>query len=66
MEKINKKENKNYQFIIKFNRITLTNICNKLNLNRSSVSQGSAKIEDYQRVKEEIESELAKLYIKGE
>ena len=59
-----KKENKDYKFIIKFNKINLSKICNKLNLARISIYQGSAKEEDFKRVREEIESELAKLYIK--
>lgn len=64
MEKVCKKENKNYIYIRNFNKIKLSEICKKLKLSRSSVSQGSAKIEDFQKVKEEIESEIAKLYIK--
>lgn len=64
MEKVCKKENKNYIYIRNFNKIKLSEICKKLKLSRSSVSQGSARIEDFQKVKEEIESEIAKLYIK--
>ena len=64
MKKLHKKENKDYQFIINFNRIKLSDICKKLNINRSSLYQAHIKIEDFRRVREEIESELAKLYIK--
>lgn len=64
LSKNSKKENKNYIYIRNFNKIKLSEICKKLKLSRSSVSQGSARIEDFQKVKEEIESEIAKLYIK--
>lgn len=63
---LSKKESKQYKFIINFNKIKLSTICKKLNLSRGSLYQGTLKIEDYQAIKEEIESELAKLYIKEE
>lgn len=63
---LNKKESKDYKFIINFNRIKLSTICKKLNLNRSSLYQGSLKVEDFKAIREEIESELAKLYLKDE
>ena len=64
MKKIDKKNNRDVNFVLKFNKIRLTGICEKLKLSRSSINAGSGRIEDYKKVREEIESELAKLYIK--
>lgn len=52
------------EYIRNFNKITLTNICEKLNVQRTNIVSGKAKKEDIKKVKEEIESEIAKLYIK--
>ena len=58
-----KNENKDYKFIQKFNKITLTYICKKLGLNRSIVSSGKASDEVYALIKQNIllEIENAKL-----
>ncbi len=66
MKNLHKKDDSNYQYIIKFNKINLSAICRKLNINRVNIYKADAKLEDFKRVKEEIESELAKLYIKEE
>lgn len=64
MKKINKKDDRNVKFVLGFCKINLTKICNKLKLSRTSINGGTGKLEDYIKVREEIESELAKLYIK--
>lgn len=64
MKKLNKENNKNVKFVLRFNKIRLTGICKKLNLSRTSINGGHGRLEDYEKVREEIESELAKLYIK--
>lgn len=64
MRKLNKQDNKNVKFVLKFNKIKLSRLCEKLNLPRTSINSGKGKIEDYEKLKEEIESEIAKLYIK--
>lgn len=64
MKKIDKENDKNVKFVLRFNKIRLTGICEKLKISRTSINCGHGKLEDYARVREEIESELAKLYIK--
>lgn len=54
----------NLEFIRNFNKITLTAICKKLNLQRTNIVMGKAPEEKIKLVREEIESELAKLYLK--
>ena len=66
MRKINKKENEDYNFVLKFNKIRLTKICNKLNLSRTSINSGNSTLENYHKVRREIERELAKLYLRDE
>jgi hypothetical protein len=57
--------NENFKYMKKFLNINLTNICKKLNLNRTSISAGNGTDEQYKLIKEEIESSIAKLYLKG-
>lgn len=63
MKKINKKENEDVQFVLKFNKIRLTGICERLHLSRTCINSGNGKIEDYHKVRREIEKEYAKLYL---
>ena len=56
---------KNLDYIKKFTKITITGICKKLSINRQNVLNGKTTSKNIKNVKEEIESELAKLYIKG-
>ena len=53
-------------FIKNFSKITLTGICKKLKVNRGNVIAGTTKKQNLKKVREEIESEVAKLYIKEE
>lgn len=59
---MNRKE-KNHQFIRNFSKITITGICKKLNIERQNIILGTASEEKIERVKEEIQKEIAKLYL---
>ena len=54
---------KELKFIKGFSKISISGICKKVNVNRSNLLNGTAG--DYREkiVKEEIERELAKLYL---
>lgn len=54
------------QYIKNFSEITVNKICQKLGFPVSNILTGKASQERMIAVKEEIESELAKLYIKGD
>lgn len=64
MKKLNKKENEDVKFVLKFNKIRLSKLCERLNLSRSSINAGNGRIEDYHKVRKEIENEIARLYLK--
>lgn len=51
------------EFINKFSKIKVASICQKLKINRSNVYNGRTTDENLKRVRCEIESEIAKLYI---
>lgn len=54
-------------YIRRFSKISIRGICNKKNIQRTNLIQGKGKYEENARiVREEIESEIAKLYIKNE
>lgn len=52
----------NYNFIKKFASIKVTSICKKLNINRQNVLNGRASDSKMQKVRDEIEKEIDKLY----
>lgn len=52
------------EYIRRFNRITTTKVCKKLKTQRTNVVSGRAPKDTIKKVREEIESEIAKLYIK--
>lgn len=52
------------EYVKKFTEIKVTNICNRLNIKMSNVSAGRTSKKNYERIKSEIESDIAKLYIK--
>ena len=57
--------NEDLVFIRGFNKISVTNICKKLKLPRTSIVTGrTLDIEKYKLVRKEIEKEIAKLYLK--
>lgn len=53
-------------YIKNFSKIRISAICRKLNIDRSNLLNGRTSEENLIKVKEEIESEIAKLYVKGE
>ena len=55
-------------YIRRFSKISIRGICNKKNIQRTNLIQGKGKYnkENAKIVREEIESEIAKLYIKNE
>lgn len=50
------------EFIKNFQKITITNICKKLNINRGNFYSNKVKPEDVTRIKEQIELEFNLLY----
>lgn len=54
-------------YIRRFSKISIKGICNKKNIQRTNLIQGKGKYKENAKiVREEIESEIAKLYIKNE
>lgn len=54
------------KFLKKFSKISVSKACEKTGIKISNLSTGKAKKEKIKEVREEIESEIAKLYIKEE
>lgn len=52
------------EYVKKFTNIKVTKICDKLNIKISNVSAGRTSQKNYDLIKEEIESQIAKLYLK--
>lgn len=52
------------EYIKKFSKITITGICKKVKINRVNLLTNRSTEKNAKIVREEIESELAKLYIK--
>lgn len=53
-------------FIKNFSKITITKVCKNANVDRANLVSGRIKDETkIKAVREEIENEIAKLYIKG-
>lgn len=57
-----KKDNKDFKFIRKFQKITIAEICRKLSIPRTAVSCGTTTEENLHKVRKEIEKELIKIY----
>ena len=53
----------NLEYIKKFSKINIAGICRKLNIDRGNLINGRLKENVNKLVRQEIESELAKLYI---
>ena len=53
-------------YIKNFSKIKISAICRKLNIDRSNLLHGKTSEENLIKVKEEIESQIAKLYYKGD
>lgn len=54
------------QFIKCFSKINITKVCKKLKIDRSNLLNGKTTKENIKKVRQELESEYAKLYIKGD
>lgn len=54
------------EYIKGFNKVQITKICKKLNIDYANLISGRSKKENVKKVKKEIESEIAKLYINKE
>lgn len=52
------------EYIKKFSKITISGICKKKKIDRANLLMNRASKEKMKIVREEIESELAKLYLK--
>lgn len=52
------------EFVQQFSKISVAKICRNLYIDKSNVSAGRTRKENYDKIKEEIENEIAKLYIK--
>lgn len=52
------------EYIKSFSKISITSACKKLNIDRGNLLNGRLKKDKVKQVREELESEVAKLYIK--
>lgn len=52
------------EFIKKFSAISVAGVCRKLNVNRPNLLNGKLRDNINKQVRQEIESEIAKLYLK--
>lgn len=54
------------EYIKKFNNIQITKVCKKLNIDYANLISGRSSKANVKKVRQELESEFAKLYIKKE
>lgn len=54
------------KFIKCFSKINITKVCKKLKIDRSNLLNGKTTKENIKKVRQELESEYAKLYIIGD
>ena len=54
------------EYIKKFNNIQITKVCKKLNIDYANLISGRSSKANLKRVRQELESEFAKLYIRKE
>lgn len=57
------RKEKIHKFIRNFSKITISGICKKLNVERTNIILGTTSEENLEKVKEEIQKEIAKLYM---
>lgn len=50
-------------YIKKFSKITIKSVCEKANVDRSNVFNGRTTKKNIKKVKEQIENDIAKLYL---
>lgn len=53
-------------YIKQFSKINITKACKKLKINRGNLLNGKTTKENIKKVRQELESEVAKLYVKKE
>lgn len=58
--------NKDFQYLKNFMLINLSDICKKLKYNRPTITSGNGTDEQYINIRREIESRVAKLYLKND
>ena len=63
---MNKKIDEDLEFIKGFSKISIQEICNKKNINRSNLLNGRSSKINSKIVRKGIESEVAKLFIEKE
>ena len=54
------------EYIKKFSKINITKACKKCNVNRGNLLNNKTTKENIKKVREELENQVAKLYIKKE
>lgn len=57
---------KDIEYIKRFSKITIKGACDKLNINRGNLLNGKTTKENEKKVREELENQIAHLYIKEE
>lgn len=57
---------KDLEYIKRFSKISISGICKRKNINRENLLNNKTTRKNERIIREEIESEIAKLYIKGE
>lgn len=53
-------------YIKKFSKITITDVCKKAKVNKSNLFNGKASKKSVKKVKKQIESDVARLYLVDE
>lgn len=51
------------EFIKKFSKITLTEVCKKTGVNKPNLYMGKASKENIKKIRKQIENDVAELYI---
>lgn len=54
------------EYIKRFSKISISGICKRKNINRENLLNNKTTRKNERIIREEIESEIAKLYIKGD
>lgn len=65
MDEKKKEIDVNFIFIKAFTDITLSSVCNELNINIQNVSKGTASKDKLKEVRENLEKKLTKLLLTG-
>lgn len=56
-------ENEDLEYLKKFSKITITEVCKKAKVDSSNLYKGTASKKSIKKVRKILESEVAKLYI---